>query len=205
MAGGQAWLDLRKDFADTALVVVPRHFERAPEAVRDLLSLGLAPCLRSSFQGASTPAGDCLVVDVTGELRAWYEMAAVVVVGKSYPPHTGGQNPAEPVRAGKPTLTGPRMDNFSALMKALLAAGGIRQLDSAEALPGALRTCLADPAEGARLASRGRDAMEAHRGATARTLLALAGQTPSIPRNFPAFSLHCGQKCARLHSPPTTL
>ena len=177
----RAWLALRPGFPDTALVAVPRHFERAPEAVRDLQSLGLAPCLRSLFRGGEVPAGDCLVVDTTGELRAWYEVAAVVIVGKSFPPHAGGQNPAEPVRAGKPTLTGPRMDNFSALMEVLVAADGIRPVASADALADAVRAMLADPGAGAAMAARGREALAVHRGATARTVRVLCGRIPGVP------------------------
>ena len=170
-----AWLAVRKEFPEAVLVAVPRHFERAGEAARDLQGLGLSPVLRSAAEAGGSSPGDCLVVDVTGELRAWYEVAAVVVVGKSFPPHTGGQNPAEPVRAGKPTLTGPRMDNFGALMASLMASGGIRRLDSSDGLVAGLRAFLADPAAGRAMAERGKTALDNHRGATARTVEALSG------------------------------
>jgi 3-deoxy-D-manno-octulosonic-acid transferase len=172
----RAWAGLREAFPDTALVVVPRHFERAAAAAADLAALGLRPMLRSQAGNpdAAATAG-CLIVDATGELRAWIERAEIVVVGKSFAPHSGGQNPAEAVRAGKATLTGPRMDNFGPLMDALLAAGGLRRLAGEDELAPALAGLLADPAGGAAMAARGRAALTLHDGATRRSIAAILG------------------------------
>ena len=59
---------------------------------------------------------DCLLLDTTGELRNWYAVATVVFIGKSLTAH-GGQNPVEPILAGKPVIFGPHMENFASLAR----------------------------------------------------------------------------------------
>lgn len=166
----RAWLDLRAKFPDTVLVVVPRHFERAGDAVRDLVALGLTPARRSADPSPDDAVADCLVVDSTGELRAWIELADVVVVGKSFASHSGGQNPAEAVAAGRPTIVGPRMDNFKPLVEGLVAARGICQLEEDNALAMAMEGILADPDAARAMAERGATVLDRHRGATRRTI-----------------------------------
>ncbi|MFM7181017.1 MAG: 3-deoxy-D-manno-octulosonic acid transferase [Verrucomicrobiales bacterium] len=170
----QAWLETRKAFPDLAFVAVPRHFERGAEVAADLTALGLNPARRSLPLGPDDAAADCLVADSTGELRAWVELSTLVVVGKSFLNHSGGQNPAESVGAGRPTLTGPRMDNFRPLMAALEAEQGIRRLENEAALAPALAELLAKPDLATAMAARGRATLERHRGATRRTVECLA-------------------------------
>ena len=170
----RAWIEVRKNFPDVAFVAVPRHFERGGEVAADLVALGLRPARRSLPPGPDDAEADCLVADSTGELRAWLEVAALVVVGKSFLTHSGGQNPAEPVAAGRPTVTGPRMENFRPLMAALEAENGIRRLENESALAPALAELLARPELAAAMAARGRATLERHRGATRRTVECLA-------------------------------
>lgn len=161
------WQRLRARFADLALAVVPRHVERADAIVRDLADLGLPAVKRST---AGTPEFDLrggaavLLVDSTGELRAWQCLATAVVVGKSFLA-TGGQNPAEAVMAERPVLFGPHMENFEALVDLLLKAGGAVQVPEITALETALTELLNDADQRARLGAAGRAALEAHAGA----------------------------------------
>ena len=71
-------------------------------------------------------AADCLLVDTTGELRDWYSVATIVFMGKSLAAH-GGQNPVEAIVANRPVIFGPHMENFAALARTLVAAGGALQ------------------------------------------------------------------------------
>lgn len=161
------WQRLRARFADLALAVVPRHVERADAIVRDLAALGLPTVKRST---AGTPGFDLrggeavLLIDSTGELRAWQCLATAVVVGKSFLA-TGGQNPAEAVMAERPVLFGPHMENFEALVELLLKAGGAVQVPEITALETALSELLNDADQRARLGAAGRAALEAHAGA----------------------------------------
>jgi len=107
---------------------VPRHFERAEAVRRDLRSLGLDPVLKTELgeNPASIPPpapNRCLVVNTTGELWAWYHLADIVLIGKTFLSDEG-QNPIEPILAGKPVITGPVMKNFASLAERLNMAAG---------------------------------------------------------------------------------
>lgn len=176
------YLELRRRFPELFLVVAPRHFERATEVVEDLRSLGLDPVLRSTFDGKGKDAEDgrsalrsegenanrCLVVDTTGELARWYELADQVVIGKSFLGE-GGQNPVEPIVAGVPVFFGPRMSNFSQLVEQLTAGGGAVQAADADELRERLASSMENPAEGGAMVARAREILKGHSGATART------------------------------------
>jgi predicted nucleic acid-binding Zn finger protein len=70
---------------------------------------------------------DVAVADTTGELRKLAQLADIVFVGKSLPPHTEGQTPVEAAALEKPILFGPGMSNFHWISRELLARGAARQ------------------------------------------------------------------------------
>ena len=72
--------------------------------------------LASEASRSGAADADCMLLDTTGELQRWYGIATVVFVGKSLTAH-GGQNPVEPILAGKPVVFGPHMENFATLAK----------------------------------------------------------------------------------------
>ncbi len=80
-----------------------------------------------------TAPPDCILLDSTGELQNWYAVATIVFVGKSLTAH-GGQNPVEPILAGKPVLFGPHMENFSTLAQALIANNAAVQIQDPNSL-----------------------------------------------------------------------
>lgn len=158
---------------DLALLLVPRHVERAAGIARELASLGLIPQRRSDL-GLDSPALPFdplrpLLIDTTGELAAWQHLASIVVIGKSFLAQ-GGQNPAEAALAGKPVVFGPHMENFEPLAALLLAAGGAMQAPDLDSLPGILNRLLSDPGLAARTGAAGKAALAKHRGATDATL-----------------------------------
>ena len=165
------WKEMREDFPEVRLLIAPRHAERRAEVSAAVAGQGLRVALRSSLEielpGARAP--DVLVIDSTGELRDWQALADVVIVGKSFLAK-GGQNPVEAIAAGVPVLTGPHMENFSALMRLLRAAEGIRQTEDLPSLAEALRQVLTDPGQAKAMAARGREALTRHGGATRRTV-----------------------------------
>lgn len=169
---GQVVKNLRRQFADLALLIVPRHVERAAQLAEELAALGLPVQRRSG-----TIAGPALnlLIDTTGELRAWQELATAVVVGKSFLA-TGGQNPAEAVMARKPVLFGPHMENFTALVDLLLAHQGAVQVPDVTALETELARLLQDESLRHRFGQNGHTALSRHEGATARTAELLKGE-----------------------------
>lgn len=165
------------------LILVPRHVERTTELEGELTRESFVAVRRSGLQplpssssspsssGSRVPAS-ILLVDTTGELRAWQHLATVVVIGKSFLA-TGGQNPAEAAMAGKPVVFGPHMENFDALVRILLAKSGAVQVQDLRGLETALLRLLQDEGESARIALAGRDALKAHEGSTRRTVALL--------------------------------
>jgi len=171
VALAKVFQSLQSTHPELGFLVAPRHYERGAEVMAGLQGLGLQPVQRSQPQ--TFAATDVLVIDSTGELKAWQELASIVVIGKSFLAE-GGQNPAEAVMAGKPVLFGPHMENFEPLVKLLLEAGGAWQVPGLAALTEALRLLLADPGRGSAQASAGRSALMKHQGATQKTASLLA-------------------------------
>jgi 3-deoxy-D-manno-octulosonic-acid transferase len=166
--------DLRPKFPNLFLIIVPRHVERTPEVLADLQPLGLRVVLRS--EARSQPA-DVLVVNTTGELRDWYHLATVVFIGKSLTAQ-GGQNPVEPVLAGKPVVYGPHMENFAAIVARWREAGAAVQVRDAAELREQFEALLSDPARRDKLARLARETIADHSGATERTVQVLLGSQP---------------------------
>ena len=168
---GRVLIQLRKRQPGLFLILVPRHVERTRDVGAALRELGLTYVLRTEL--AAFPSGskrpDCLIVNTTGELRDWYAVATVCFIGKSLKAK-GGQNPAEPVLAGRPVVFGPNMQNFGSLVRQFLAVEGAIQVPDEAGLAPAIEPLLADPARGARLAENARAVLRAHEGANQRTV-----------------------------------
>jgi len=170
---------LRVEIPELALVIVPRHAERGGTIAAQLRGLGFDPVLRvepdkaesdsKASQAEPSPSrrGRVWIANTTGELRSWFHLAEIVVIGKSFCSE-GGQNPVEPILCGKPVIAGPHMENFSDVVGDLLAAEGICQVPGEEALPTALLTLLREPDLGLAMARSGAAAMARHEGAAIR-------------------------------------
>ena len=153
------------------LVIVPRHPERFDE-VADLIARDHALVRRSGKPGRDGP-NPVILGDTVGELRAFYSLADLAVVGRTLVDlgeRQHGSDMIEPCAMGRPTVVGPFTGNFAGPMRQLLDAGGIVQIDSADDLAGVLRGWLDDPAAAAALGGRAAAACEAGRGATGTTI-----------------------------------
>jgi 3-deoxy-D-manno-octulosonic-acid transferase len=125
-----------------SLILVPRHAERRTEIERWLVKAGVSYHFRST--GPASDRVDVLVGDTTGELRKITQLADIVFVGKSLPPHSEGQTPVEAAALGKPILFGPGMGNFRLLARDLLARGAAREVSDAAALAAAVQELMRD-------------------------------------------------------------
>lgn len=162
------FIRLRTEFPNLTLFLAPRHVERAAEIRKQLENLSLGSKLCSELKRNSNADADCLVLDRTGELRAWYSVATLVFVGKSLTAF-GGQNPVEPILSGKPVMFGPHMENFAALAGELVAKKGALRIEDEAALEQTIRSLLRDPTARQELVRNARGVIDAHRGATKRT------------------------------------
>jgi 3-deoxy-D-manno-octulosonic-acid transferase len=167
---GEIFQRLRADFPAVTLIVAPRHVERAGEIRARLTRLGLNVSLRSEARATRTAPPDCILLDSTGELQNWYAVATIVFVGKSLTAR-GGQNPVEPILAGKPVLFGPHMENFSALAQALVANEAAIQIHDPNSLQEKIAWLLRDRDAATRMVANAQAVLARHSGATARTAL----------------------------------
>ncbi len=163
---------LRAKIPDVFLVLVPRHYERTPEIVDLAKRKGVSMALRKNGSPLSQPP-ECLLVNTTGELRWFYEVATVTFIGKSLT-DVGGQNLLEPAAAGRAVVFGPHMENFRAIVNDFLAAGACRQVQDADELHHALEELLTQPDRRQHMADAALRVINANVGATDRTVTLIA-------------------------------
>ena len=158
----EAFAKLRADDPTLALVLAPRHPERADAVAAACAAAGLE-CVRRS---AGAPLGDSavLLLDTLGELERWYAAGEVAFVGGSLKPF-GGHNLLEPAALGLPVLAGPHQENAPEVSARLVEAGGLRIVNDAAELAAVAGALLADPGESAAMGGRARGAVHANRGA----------------------------------------
>lgn len=164
----RVFLRLRDQFPSLRLFIAPRHVERLQEIRAQLGALPLRVTLASEVPGNGVTDADCMLLDTTGELQRWYGIATVVFVGKSLTAH-GGQNPVEPILAGKPVVFGPHMENFATLAGTLVSNSAAMQVSDIDSLERAVAELLCDSEARRRLVQNAHAALSEHHEATAGT------------------------------------
>lgn len=163
-----AFARLRARCPQLALLLAPRHPERADEVEALLRERGLSAVRRSRL-GAGAPAGSVVILDTVGELAGLYALADVVFVGGSLVP-VGGHNVLEPAMRGKPVLMGPHMSNFREGAELLQQSGGGLVVEDGPALEQELARLLADPDHARGMGEAARTAFAGRQGAVSATL-----------------------------------
>ena len=120
------------------------------------------------------------VGDTTGELRALTQLADLVFVGKSLPPHEGGQTPVEAASLGKAILFGPGMGNFRAISEDLLSRGAARAVADPQALVRESVVLLSDRAARESAATSAAAWRRENGGGVERTLAAIRREFATI-------------------------
>jgi 3-deoxy-D-manno-octulosonic-acid transferase len=167
---------VRERFPEVLLLLAPRHPERFNSVARLASTRGFRTGLRTEQRtGAALPADtEVLVCDTMGELQLLYGAADVAFVGGSLVP-TGGHNLLEPAAAAIPVVFGPHMFNFDEIARLTLAHGAGRQVAANSAgLTAAVRDYFDDCAARLDAGTRGKQMVEANRGALGRLLGLLA-------------------------------
>ncbi|MCB1103160.1 MAG: 3-deoxy-D-manno-octulosonic acid transferase [Opitutaceae bacterium] len=154
-----------------SLLLVPRHAER--RGAIELLLRGRGVSFHFRSRGSAKATVDVAVGDTTGEMRKFLQLADVVFVGKSLPPHTEGQTPVESAILGRPLLFGPGMGNFRLIARELTAGGAAQLVPDAAALIERVTALLGDPAQRDAMSAAGQTWHQANVGAVERTLAAL--------------------------------
>ena len=167
----ETYLELRKDFQDLKLLIVPRHSERGSEIASILSSLKIPFYRRSQQQAFSEKEElDCLLADTTGELLAFISKSDIVIMGKSLAGHDEGHNLIEPALLAKPIVTGPVITNFRFVLNALLEKNAVFTVDADDKLEGVLRQLLENPSLREETGKRAKEAISIHKGAADKTV-----------------------------------
>lgn len=174
----EAYRLAREQVPDLALLLAPRHIERAPQ-VMELLEREGWNCGRRSA-GMERPV-DILVLDTMGELAGLYALADVVYVGGSLVP-IGGHDILQPLFHGKPVLFGPHMHNQHDLARLALEAGAALQVESAAELGERVARLCSDAARREELREAGERLLEQNTGAAweCAALLARLASRPGV-------------------------
>ena len=154
---------LRKQFRNCLLVLVPRHPERFESVAELCRQRGYNTALRSE-QTHCTPETEVFIGDSMGELALFYAASDVAFTGGSLVFH-GGHNLLEPAALGVPVVTGSHVFNFVEICQLLLQAGACEKVENTEGLLSVLSRWLGDADERHRIGQRGREVVEKNRGA----------------------------------------
>ena len=117
------YINLKEEFPDLKLIVVPRHPERFDAVARLFESENFVTKRRSSSESFSN--ADIILGDTMGELKYLYGVCDIAFVGGSLV-KTGGHNTIEPAAWKIPVLVGPHTFNFSAVNQILSKMGGLK-------------------------------------------------------------------------------
>ena len=151
-----------------SLLVVPRHAERRTELERLLQKGAWKYHLRS--RGPASGEVDVAIGDTTGELRNLTQLADLVFVGKSLPPHTEGQTPVEAAALEKPIVFGPGMSNFRLIARDLAGRGAAIEVRDAAELAAVVQELFRDATRREKLAAAAAQWHRDNSGALERTL-----------------------------------
>jgi len=154
---------VKKQFHDCLLVIVPRHPERFTE-VTDLCMQRGYNFIKRSDHIACNPEVEIFVGDSMGELMLFYAASDVAFVGGSLV-HHGGHNMLEPASLGVPVITGPNTFNFTEITGLLIEAGACVQVECTAELKETVCTWLADANLRHEIGEKGKQVVEKNKGA----------------------------------------
>ncbi|NOV25071.1 3-deoxy-D-manno-octulosonic acid transferase [Cupriavidus necator] len=175
------WESLAGGVPRPALLLIPRHPQRFDEVAAMAARAGFSVERRSNLDlaGVRSPlAADLLLGDSMGEMAMYFAASDLAFIGGSLLP-LGGQNLIEACAVGTPVLIGPHTFNFAQATDDAIAAGACLRVDNADALMRTAASVLADRARLADMRAHAQTFAGLHRGATVRTLAAVA---PALER-----------------------
>lgn len=170
VVAAEAFLALRDSHPGLRLIIVPRHPDRFESVFRDLQEVGTSPRRRSLIgTSLSSQEWQVLLVDTVGELRWWWGLADVAIVGGSFGSR-GGQNMIEPAAYGANVAFGPNTSNFRDICAILLEGGGAERINRLDQILPWMRDQLERPELGKQRGQKAQELVKKHQGALARTV-----------------------------------
>ena len=159
---------VRKQFPDALLVLIPRHPERFA-AVRSLLHKQGLNFVARTDGVPCTPDTEVYLGDTMGEVPMFYAAANVAFVGGSLVP-IGGHNLLEPAALGRPIVTGPHLFHTQDIAEKFEKLGASIAVNNAGQLGAAVADLFADEAMARDIGNRGWEIVQQNRGALDRLL-----------------------------------
>jgi 3-deoxy-D-manno-octulosonic-acid transferase len=164
----EAHVQVRKQFPDALLVLVPRHPERFA-AVRSLLHRQGLNFVARTDGVPCTSETEVYLGDTMGDVPLFYAAANVAFVGGSLVP-IGGHNLLEPAALGLPVVTGPHLFHTQDIAGKFEKVGASIAVNDAAQLGAAVTDLFADEAKATDIGNRGRDIVQQNKGALDRLL-----------------------------------
>ena len=157
------------EFPNLKLILVPRHPERF-ESVSEMCRNSNIPFVRRSAMEAGVPANTRLfLIDVIGELGAWWGLTDIAFVGGSMGSR-GGQNMIEPAAYGAAVSFGPNTWNFKDIVELILHHKAAKIIHSSEQFTEFVRWCIESPEKAAEMGQAAAKLVANQQGATRRTV-----------------------------------
>ena len=172
-----AYRSLLPTFPTLRLVIVPRHPERFDDVAQTIARAGFTvvrrsqPAPNSSSMSPHSSLPPVVLGDTMGELRKFYSLADVVLVGRTLVDlgaRQHGSDMIEPAALAKPVVVGPFTGNFAEVMHAFRAAGAMAEVRGPGELAGAVGRLLGDAPGSAGMARRAQDVVRREQGVTQR-------------------------------------
>ncbi len=163
------YLKLAESHPQLRLILVPRHTDRFETIAEMLDARGVRWQRRTELDSAPADLqARILLVNVIGELGAWWGTAQIAYVGGSMGPR-GGQNMIEPAAYGAAVSFGPNTRNFRDIVAAMLARDAAVVLHDGNQMTAFVRRCLEEPGYRHELGDRAQQLVREQLGATDRT------------------------------------
>ena len=163
-----AFVELAQTYPRLLLILVPRKPERFDSAADVLRAAGVRYVRRSRETIPPDLALPCAVLlDSIGELASLFPLADVVFMGGTLA-RRGGHNLLEPAACGRAIVTGPHLENFSAIAAEFRKDAAMVEIASPDELADAVEMLLGDAQLRDRLGARAAEVAGKHRGATSK-------------------------------------
>jgi 3-deoxy-D-manno-octulosonic-acid transferase len=173
--------NLKEQFSDLRLAIIPRKPERFNEVADLIMQRGFGLIRYSEIKGKAAENTEKKIInhkssiinvvlgDTMGDLRKFYSLATIIFAGRSLVP-LGCSDIIEAAALGKCTIFGPSTYNFQQTADALLAAqGGIMVKDKQDLLD-TMQKCLNEPNFTEKIARNGQNVIRNNQGATTKTI-----------------------------------
>ena len=161
-----AFQELAQNHPGLLLILVPRRPERFDEAERKLRAAGVRYVRRSQGFAPADLALPCvLLLDTIGELASLFPLADVVFMGGTLA-RRGGHNVLEPAASRRAIVTGPHLENFSAIAEEFRRQRAFVEIEGPSELAPAIARLIEDRGWREELAARAMALAGSQRGAT---------------------------------------